>query len=111
MLCGLFLMSGLGIGLLISTVANNQQEAMLLVYMIYLPTIFLSGFFFPLEAMPQFLQWVSYVLPMRYFLVIIRSVMLKGVGLPVLMNEVLALLFFAVVIMSLAALRFRKRLD
>jgi ABC-2 type transport system permease protein len=111
LLCGLFLMSGLGIGLLISTIANNQQEAMLLVYMTYLPTIFLSGFFFPLEAMPRFLQWVSLFLPMRYFLVIIRSVMLKGAGLLVMMNEVLALLAFAVVIMSLAALRFRKRLD
>jgi ABC-2 type transport system permease protein len=111
LLCGLFLLSGLGIGLLVSTLANNQQEAMLLVFMTYLPTIFLSGFFFPLEAMPHILQMVSYVLPMRYFLVIIRSVMLKGVGIASIMNEVLALLAFAIFIMSMAALRFRKRLD
>ena len=111
LLCGLFLLSGLGIGLLISTIANNQQEAMLLVYMTFLPSIFLSGFLFPLEAMPRVLQWVSYVIPMRYFLVIIRSVMLKGAGLQHLQSQVGALAFFSLVIMGLAVLRFRKRLD
>ncbi len=111
LLCGLFLLTGLGIGLVVSTFANNQQEAMLLVFMLYLPSIFLSGFLFPLEAMPRVLQWVSYALPMRYFLVIIRSVLLKSVSLAALQNEVLALAAFAFVIMSLAVLRFRKRLD
>lgn len=111
LLCGLFLLSGLGIGLVISTISNTQQEAMLMVFMNYLPSIFLSGFFFPLESMPRILQWVSYILPMRYFLVIIRSVLLKAASLAALQNEVIALLIFAIVIMSLAVLRFRKRLD
>ncbi|HRJ76780.1 MAG TPA: ABC transporter permease, partial [Anaerolineales bacterium] len=70
---GIFIMSSLGIGLLASTIANTQQEAMLTVMMYNLPSIFLSGFFFPLEAMPQALQIVSYAIPLRYFLVVIRS--------------------------------------
>jgi ABC-2 type transport system permease protein len=76
-----------------------------------LPSLFLSGFFFPIEAMPKFLQYVSAIVPLRYYLVIIRSLMLKGVGFSALQNEVIALTIFAVVIMGIAALRFRKRLD
>jgi ABC-2 type transport system permease protein len=76
-----------------------------------LPSLFLSGFFFPLEAMPQFLQYVSAIVPLRYYLIIIRSLLLKGVGFSALQNEVIALTIFAVVIMGIAALRFRKRLD
>ena len=108
---GLFLMSSLGIGLFASTIANTQQEAMLTVMMYNLPSIFLSGFFFPLEAMPKFLQWVSYAIPLRYYLVIIRSLMLKGVGIEAIQREVIALAIFGTVIMTAAALRFRKRLD
>ncbi len=107
----IFLMSSLGIGLLASTVANTQQEAMLTVWMTLLPSLFLSGFFFPLEAMPQVLQWISYAMPLRYYLVIIRSMMLKGVGFEAIQTEVLALAIFGVVIMGAAAARFRKRLD
>jgi ABC-2 type transport system permease protein len=108
---GLFLMSSLGIGLFASTIANTQQEAMLTVMMYNLPSIFLSGFFFPLQAMPKFLQWISYAIPLRYYLVTIRSLMLKGVGLEAIQSEVIALAVFGVVIMTAAALRFRKRLD
>lgn len=108
---GLFLMSSLGIGLLASTVANTQQEAMLTVMMYNLPSIFLSGFFFPLQAMPKILQWVSYAIPLRYYLVVIRSLMLKGVGIEAIQREVIALAIFGAVIMGAAALRFRKRLD
>jgi ABC-2 type transport system permease protein len=107
----LFLASSLGIGLLASTIANTQQEAMLTVWLTLLPGIFLSGFFFPLEAMPLVLRWVSYVIPLRYYLFIIRSLLLKGVGFAEIQNEVLALTIFGVVIMGAAALRFRKRLD
>ncbi len=110
-LSGLFLVTGLGIGLFASTIANTQQEAMLTVWMTLLPSIFLSGFFFPLEAMPAFLKVISYLMPMRYYLVIIRSLLLKGVGLEVLWPEVVALMIFGVVIMGAAALRFKKRLD
>lgn len=107
----LFLLTGLGLGLLVSTVANTQQEAMLTVFMIYLPSIFLSGLFFPLEAMPKVLQWVSTIFPLRYYLVIIRSLLIKGVGASVLKQEILALALFGLGMMTLAALRFRKRLD
>jgi ABC-2 type transport system permease protein len=108
---GLFLMSSLGIGLFASTIANTQQEAMLTVMMYNLPSIFLSGFFFPIQAMPRVLQWVSYAIPLRYYLVVIRALLLKGVGIQAIQNEVIALAIFGTVIMAAAALRFRKRLD
>ena len=110
-LSGLFLISSLGIGLFASTVANTQQEAFITVMVTMLPSLFLSGFFFPIEAMPQALQYVSALVPLRYYLVIIRALLLKGVGLSALQDEVIALAIFAVVIMGVAALRFRKRLD
>jgi ABC-2 type transport system permease protein len=110
-LSGLFLLSSLGIGLLASTIANTQQEAMLTVWMTLLPSIFLSGFFFPLEAMPKVLQWIAYLFPLRYYLVIIRSLMLKGVGVSSLQGEIIALTLFGIFIMIAAARRFRKRLD
>jgi len=106
-----FLITGLGIGLFASTIANTQQEAMLTVWMTLLPSIFLSGFFFPLEAMPVFLQWLSYLMPLRYYLVIIRSLLLKGVGIEMIQTDVIAMTLFAIGIMTAAALRFRKRLD
>jgi len=106
-----FLATGLGIGLFASTIANTQQEAMLTVWMTLLPSIFLSGFFFPLEAMPKILQWISYLMPLRYYLVIIRSLLLKGVGLEMIQFDVIAMTLFAIGIMTAAALRFHKRLD
>lgn len=84
---------------------------MLTVWMTLLPSLFLSGFFFPLEAMPPVLQAISYLTPLRYYLIIIRSLMLKGVGVESLTQEIFALAVFGVVIMGIAALRFRKRLD
>ncbi len=107
----IFLTTGLGIGLFASTIANTQQEAMLTVWMTLLPSIFLSGFFFPLEAMPTFLRWLSYLMPLRYYLVIIRALLLKGVGIEMIWRDVLAMTLFAIGIMTAAALRFRKRLD
>lgn len=110
-LSGLFLLTSLGIGLLASTIANTQQEAMLTVWMTLLPSIFLSGFFFPLDAMPNVLQWISYAMPLRYYLVIIRSLMLKDIGAEALTSEIIALAIFGFAIMTIAVLRFRKRLD
>jgi ABC-2 type transport system permease protein len=110
-LSGLFLLSSLGIGLFASTIANTQQEAFITVMVTMLPSIFLSGFFFPIEAMPKFLQYVSAIVPLRYYLVIIRALLLKGVGASALQGEIIALSIFAVVIMGAAAMRFRKRLD
>jgi len=112
MVCsGLLLLSGLGIGLFASTVANTQQEAMLTVWMTLLPSIFVSGFFFPLDAMPTALKVFSYIIPLRYYLIIIRSLLLKGVGFAELQNQILALAAFGIFIMGAAALRFKKRLD
>lgn len=111
LLSALFLLSSLGIGLLASTIANTQQEAMLTVWMLLLPSIFLAGFFFPIEAMPRALQMISYLMPLRYYLVILRSLLIKGVGFSALKEEVLALAIFGLAIMTIAAMRFRKRLD
>jgi ABC-2 type transport system permease protein len=110
-LSGLFLVTTLGLGLLISTIANTQQEAMLTTMFTILPSIFLSGFFFPLAAMPAWLQAVSYLIPLRYFLIISRGIVLKGVGAEALWGEILALSIFAVGVMGAAAVRFRKNLD
>ena len=111
LLSTLFLLSGLGIGLFASTIANTQQEAMLTVFMTLLPGIFLSGFLFPIDNMPKFLQWLSYIIPLRYFLKIIRVLLLKGVGIESIGGDVIAMVLFGVFIMGAAARRFRKRLD
>lgn len=107
----LFLLSTLGIGLFVSSVARSQQEAMLLSFLIMFPSIFLSGFFFPLEAMPGWLQAISYLIPLRYMLVIIRGIIMKGVGLPAFADQVIALLIFGPLILIGASLRFRKSLE
>lgn len=110
-LSALFLLGALGLGILISTAAKTQQEAMLLSMLILLPSIFLSGFFFPLEAMPLVLRLIGYLVPLRYMLIIIRSLVLKGVGFQVLQSEAIILGVFCVVILANAARRFRKSLD
>jgi ABC-2 type transport system permease protein len=110
-LSALFLLTSLGIGIFISSVANTQQEAMLLAFLTMFPSIFLGGFFFPIEAMPGWLQVVTYVIPLRYMLVVIRGIILKGVGLQILRQEVIALIIFGTAIMLLAAARFRKKLE
>ncbi len=110
-LSALFLLTSLGIGIFISSVANTQQEAMLLTFLTMFPSIFLGGFFFPIEAMPGWLQAITYVVPLRYMLAVIRGIILKGVGVRILYQEVVALVIFGVSIMLLAATRFRKRLE
>jgi len=110
-LAAVFLLSSLGVGIFVSTVANTQQEAMLVVWLMLLPSIFLAGFFFPIEAMPNWLQAISYLVPLRYMLVIIRGIILKGVGWEVLSGQVIALVIFGVIVTLFAASRFRKRLE
>jgi ABC-2 type transport system permease protein len=110
-LAALFLITSLSMGLLISTAARTQREAQTLGMIIQLPAMFLSGFFFPIAAMPQVLQWVSVLVPLKYFMIIIKAIVLKGAGLQLLMPEVLALVIFALVTMVVAVSRFRKRLD
>mgnify|MGYP000227015074 CR=1 FL=1 len=109
-LSSLFLVTALGIGIFISSVANTQVEAFLMTFATIMPTIFLSGFFFPIEAMPGWLQAISLVIPARYGLVIIRGIILKGVGLEILMQQVVAILIFAALIVTLASTRFKKKL-
>jgi ABC-2 type transport system permease protein len=111
MVSALFMLSGLGIGLFVSTIANTQQEALMTVYMMLLPAIFLSGFLFPISNMPIWLQMISYAIPMRYFLNVIRVLMLKGVALESIRSDVIALAIFGIALMSMAAVRIRKRLD
>jgi len=111
LLSTIFLMTSLGIGLFISSISHTQQEAMMMSWFTMLPSVFLSGFFFPLEAMPKALQVVSYAIPLRYLLIILRGIVLKGVGLGPLAGETWALIIFGVVIMSMAAARFRKELE
>jgi ABC-2 type transport system permease protein len=105
------LITCLGIGIFVSSVSNTQQEAMLLVFFTLLPSIFLAGYLFPLEAMPSFLQTISYLIPLRYMVAIMRGIIVKGVGLNVLGGQVAALLAFGIAIMAFAAKRFRKRLE
>ena len=106
----LALLVSLGIGLFNSTIASTQQEAIFLTFFLMLPFIFLSGFFFPLEAAPKVLQWISYFIPLRYLLVIVRGIILKGAGLSILWDQAAALSIFAIVMLAMAASRFRKRL-
>jgi ABC-2 type transport system permease protein len=111
LLSGLFLATTLGTGLFISTLARTQQEAQMTSMFILLPSIYLSGLFFPLAAMPRVLQLLSYAVPIRYFIVIARGIVLKGVGVSALWPDIIALAIFGVVIMGAAALRFRRTLD
>ncbi len=107
----LFLLTTLGMGILISTIARTQQEAMYLSFFTLLPSIFLSGFLFPLEAMPRALQLVSYVIPLRYMLSVATGIILKGVGPRILAGDVMAITVFGVFIFGAASRRFRKRLE
>ncbi len=107
----LFLLSTLGIGLFISTVSTTQQQAMMATFMIILPFFMLSGFVFPIANMPEGIQWLTLLNPLRYFLVIIRGIFLKGVSLEVLWPQFLALAILGIIVFSGAMLRFKKRLD
>jgi ABC-2 type transport system permease protein len=110
-LSALFLLTSLGVGILVSSIATTQQEALLMTMATTLPTIYLSGFLFPIEAMPRWLQFISYLIPARYALVIMRGIILKGVGLEMLTEQVVAVLIFSTVIVILAATRFKKKLE
>ena len=110
-LAALFLLSSLGIGLLVSSIAHTQQEAMMMAFFTILPSVFLSGFMFPIASMPIALQWFSKVIPLTYFLVIDRGIVLKGNGIDILMPQVITLAIIGVAILTLAIVRFRKRLE
>jgi ABC-2 type transport system permease protein len=105
-----YLFTTLGIGLFISTISATQQEAEMSIFLFYMPTILLSGFAYPIANMPKVIQYFTFINPLRYFMVIIRSIFLKGVGLDVLWMQLLPLAAMGFFMISLSALRFRKSL-
>jgi len=107
---GLFLMNTLGGGLLISTVSRTQQQAMMTTFFAFFPAMLLSGFAFPIANMPRVVQWLTTVNPLRYYLVIIRGVFLKGVGMEILWPQMLPLAAMGAVLLFLAVRRFHKTL-
>ena len=107
---GLYLLTTLGIGLVVSTISQTQQQAMMSTFFFYMPAMLLSGFMFPIASMPTLVQWLTYLNPMRYFLVIIRGLFLKGVGVTVLWPQMLALLIIGSATLWLASRRFSKTL-
>jgi ABC-2 type transport system permease protein len=111
-MCVVYLLCTLSLGLLVSTISRSQQQAMLTATFFFLvPMIYLSGFIFPIENMPPVIQAVTYLIPLRYFLVIVRGIFLKGIGLEVLWPQALALFAWGVVALAFAAARARKSLD
>ena len=107
----LFLLCMLGVGLLISTVSATQQQAMVTAFFFIMPTITFSGFGFPISTMPQWMQDLSYLIPLRYFLVVIRGTYLKGVGMDILWPQMAAMGCLGVALLTAAVLRFHKALD
>jgi len=107
----IYLFTTLGIGLFISTISATQQEANMSVFLYYLPTVLLSGFAYPISNMPKIIQFFTLFNPMRYFMVVIRSIFLKGVGIEILWPQLLPLLFIGIVVITLSSLRFRKGLS
>ncbi len=110
LLTALFLASTLAIGLLVSTVAQNQQQAMQTAMFIIIPQILLSGFVFPLASIPWGVRWISYGLPLTYFLPIVRGIFLKGSVIGELWPQVAVLMGMAIVFVGLATSRFSKQL-
>jgi len=107
----LFLLCMLGVGLLISTVSSTQQQAMVTAFFFIMPAIVFSGFGFPISTMPQWLQLSTYLSPLRYFLIVLRGVYLKGVGLEILWPQFLGMALLGVSLLTLSVLRFHKVLD
>jgi ABC-2 type transport system permease protein len=107
----LFVLASLGLGLFVSTVARTQAQAMQMSFMLLMPNILLSGFMFPVEAMPRPMQWVSAVLPLTQYLKILRSVLLRDTGIGHLLPEVASLALMAAVILMLSVARFSKTIE
>ena len=108
---GLFLLSTLGTGLFLSTISRTQQQAMMSAFFFFTPAFMLSGFTFPVRNMPEVIQWITYLNPLRYFIEVLRGVFLKGTGVEVLWPQLAAMGGIGVVILLVSAGRFQKRLD
>src|SRR6266704_1193139 len=107
----IFIIASLSLGLFVSTLVRTQQQAMQASFGFMLPNILLSGFMFPRQAMPEIAQWLGLLVPLTYFLKVVRGILLKGVGLDALWREVLILAAFAVVLIVASVRRFHKTLD
>src|SRR5262249_6443023 len=105
-----FLMTSLGLGLFVSTISQTQQQSEMATFFIMQPVFMLSGFAVPIRNMPTAIQYLTYLNPLRYYMDIVRGVFLKGTGIDVLWPQVAALAVFGVVILTLSAARFSKRL-
>ncbi len=106
-----FYLTTLGQGILVSTVSRTQRQAMQGAFFVFLPTLLLSGFMFPREGMPLVIQWLGYAIPLTYFLIIVRGIILKGIGLAELGNQILPLAVLGLVFFTVSVLRFQKRLE
>ncbi|WP_099192572.1 ABC transporter permease [Tepidibacter mesophilus] len=106
-----FVICSLAIGMLISTIANNQAHAMQLTILFILPSVLLSGFMFPRESMPLVVQLSGYFIPLTYFLNILRGIILKGVGFSYLIKDVVILFIFGTVLLCISSIKFKKKLD
>jgi len=107
----IYLLSSLGIGLFISTISRTQQQALMTMFFFFVPAILLSGFVFPISNMPAVVQYLTYANPLRYFLIIIRGIFLKGSGFDILWPQMLALAILGSTVFTLSSLWFRKRLE
>ncbi len=107
----IFLLTTVGAGLFLSTISRTQQQAVMASFFFFMPAFMLSGFSFPIRNMPLPVQYFSYLDPLRYFIEIVRGIFLKGVGVSVLWPQMLTLLGYGIIVLTLSALRFHKRLD
>lgn len=107
----LFLLSTLGTGLFLSTISRTQQQAMMSAFFFFTPAFMLSGFNFPIRNMPEAIQWITYLNPLRYFIEVLRGVFLKGTGVEILWPQLAAMAFIGITILLVSAGRFQKRLD
>ncbi len=107
-----FMLSTLGLGLFVSTISRTQQQAMITsAFLVIMPMIFLSGFAFPVDSMPQAIQYLTYLIPLKYFITIIRGIVLKGLGFSELWKDLLTLFLMGIAILTVSSMRFRKKLE
>lgn len=109
-MCFLFLFTGLGFGILISTIAQNQAQAMQMAFLIMLPSVMLSGFVFPRESMPTIIYYITHIIPLTYFIEILRGIIIRGAGWAALWDEAAVLAGMGLFILGVSTLRFRKKL-
>lgn len=108
----IYMLSTLGLGLFVSTISRTQQQAMITsAFLIIMPMVFLSGFAFPIENMPPVIQYITYLIPLKYFIIIIRAIVLKGLGFSDIWQEIAILFFMGMAILMISSARFRKKLE